>query len=238
MLFKPAGLIFCALKILSPTQPYPWSNTLKKILIIGLGDIGRRLARRWRQRQAQITGLSRSQQTDAAVTQHIVSELDHDLSAISLDTEAAILYYLAPPANSGEQDQRLNNLLACIRPTALPERIIYISTSGVYGDHRGGLVDEDTAPNPQNARSVRRLAAEHAVQDWSRQHAVDSVILRVGGIYGPGRLPIERLQAGMTVLRHDLAPPTNRIHADDLAGVMNDKPVFNSGRTGSQLAVN
>lgn len=204
-------------KILSPTQSYPWSNTLKKILIIGLGDIGKRLARRWQQSQAHVTSLSRSPQSTATNSQHIVADLDQGLASLSLDSAGAIIYYLAPPANTGEQDLRLNNFLAAIDPGALPKRFIYISTSGVYGDHRGGLVDETTAPNPQNARSVRRLAAEQALQAWSRQPGVDSVILRVGGIYGPGRLPIARLKEGMTVLRRDLAPPTNRIHADDLA---------------------
>ena len=103
-------------KILSPTQSYPWSNTLKKILIIGLGDIGKRLARRWQQNQAHVTSLSRSPQSTATNSQHIVADLDQGLSSVSLDTDGAILYYLAPPANTGEEDQRLNNLLACIKP--------------------------------------------------------------------------------------------------------------------------
>lgn len=109
--------------------------------------------------------------------------------------------------------------MAAIPADALPERVIYISTSGVYGDHQGSRVDEQTPPRPGTERARRRLAAEQSLQGWARQHRVDCVILRVGGIYGPGRLPLQRLRQGMPVLRPDLAPPTNRIHADDLAQV-------------------
>lgn len=81
------------------------------------------------------------------------------------------------------------------------------------------MVTEKTPPNPQTRRAKRRLAAEQTLQSWSSQHQRPCVILRVGGIYGPGRLPLERLRQGMPVLKRELAPPTNRIHADDLARV-------------------
>ncbi len=70
---------------------------------------------------------------------------------------------------------------------------------------------------PSTDRSKRRLAAEQTLTQWSKQHHVASVILRVGGIYGPGKLPLQRLKQGMTILRRDDAPFSNRIHADDLA---------------------
>jgi nucleoside-diphosphate-sugar epimerase len=81
------------------------------------------------------------------------------------------------------------------------------------------MVTEETPPNPQTGRAKRRLAAEQTLQSWSSQQQTPCVILRVGGIYGPGRLPLERLRQGMPVLKRELAPPTNRIHADDLARV-------------------
>lgn len=75
---------------------------------------------------------------------------------------------------------------------------------------------ETSQLKPGTDRSKRRLAAEQTLTQWTRQHNVTSVILRVGGIYGPGRLPLQRLRQGMTILRREDAPFSNRIHADDL----------------------
>jgi len=80
-------------------------------------------------------------------------------------------------------------------------------------------VTEDRPPNPQVDRARRRLAAETALRRWSATSGVPSVILRVPGIYGPQRLPVERLRAGEPVLREEQSPFSNRIHADDLARV-------------------
>jgi len=210
MLFQPQwGGLF--------SLSYFWSKALNKILIIGYGDIGQRLAKRWQQHTAQIYSLGRSPAHTGGKTHHLSADLDRPLTDLALDSQDAILYYLAPPPNNGETDPRLENLLQAIKPNARPKRIIYISTSGVYGDHHGAAVDETTPPNPQTDRSLRRLHAEQSLTRWAEQHGIDSVILRVGGIYGPGRLPLQRLQQGMVILRRDLAPPTNRIHADDLA---------------------
>lgn len=206
MLFRPDGLF-----------DYFWSKVLNKILIIGWGDIGQRLAKRWQQYDSLIYSLSRRPQTNT--TKHIVADLDQSLDATPLESKGAIIYYLAPPPNEGSDDPRLKNLLTAIKPSKHPKRFIYISTSGVYGDHQGGEVDESTPATPQTKRSQRRWAAEQAVQEWGERHQVNTVILRVGGIYGPNRLPTKRIKQGMAVLRRDLAPPTNRIHADDLAQI-------------------
>jgi nucleoside-diphosphate-sugar epimerase len=80
-------------------------------------------------------------------------------------------------------------------------------------------VTEATPVNPQTSRAKRRLDAETALCDWGRQQGVPVVILRVTGIYGPGRLPLARLQQGHPVLCQAESPPTNRIHADDLAAI-------------------
>lgn len=148
---------------------------------------------------------------------HIQADLDQAESLTDLPTRQAIVYYFAPPPPQGESDSRLENFLNAISSDKLPERIIYISTSGVYGDCQGERVTEASPLKPTTDRSKRRLAAEQTLTQWAKQHAVASVILRVGGIYGPGKLPLQRLSQGMTVLRRDIAPFSNRIHADDLA---------------------
>jgi len=97
--------------------------------------------------------------------------------------------------------------------------IVYLSTSGVYGDHRGATVNEDTPPAPGADRSRRRLDAERQGGHWGDEHGVTTRILRVPGIYGPGRLPLERIRRGEPSLAPDPARPGNRIHVDDLVGV-------------------
>jgi nucleoside-diphosphate-sugar epimerase len=111
------------------------------------------------------------------------------------------------------------HFLAAIDPAHLPARIVYISTSGVYGDRGGEWVNEDTPPNPQVNRARRRYDAEQQLRRFGREHNVAVVILRVGGIYGPGRLPRKRLEDRVPIIHEHLAPSTNRIHADDLAQI-------------------
>lgn len=195
------------------------SNTLNPIFVIGNGDIGCRIAHLWQQRGATVQTLGRRAAPCSGSTDHICADLDQPATLTQLPTANAILYFTAPPPLQGNTDPRMHNLLAALDPAAPPRRIIYISTSGVYGDCNGEWVDERHPTQPQAPRSERRLAAEQALQQWGAQHNVTSVILRVGGIYGPGRLPLERLRQGMTVLQRDIAPYSNRIHADDLAQV-------------------
>ena len=195
------------------------SKTLDPIFIVGSGDIGCRIARLWEQQGATLWTLGRSPTSCGGNTQHIRADLDQPESLKGLPTTAATLYYTAPPPAHGDSDPRMVNLLAAIDDERPPHRIVYISTSGIYGDCNGEWVDETRPANPQTPRSQRRLAAEQTLQQWGEEHGVATVILRVGGIYGPGRLPLERLRHGMTILQHDIAPYSNRIHADDLAQV-------------------
>lgn len=125
--------------------------------------------------------------------------------------------YLVPPPAKGTTDPQLERFLTALPVT--PGRLVYISTTGVYGDAGGATVTEETTPAPVNDRARRRLAAEKAVQSWCQTRKVDWVILRVAGIYGPGRLPLERLQRREPVLAESEAGPGNRIHVEDLADI-------------------
>lgn len=139
-------------------------------------------------------------------------QADLDAEAPVLDTP--LLFWFAPPPAAGAQDTRLRRWLAS-RPST--RRIVYISTSGVYGDCGGRWIDEDAPLQPVSARAQRRLDAETALGEHAASQRSEVVILRVPGIYGPGRLPRERLAQGLPVVRHAESPYTNRIHADDLA---------------------
>jgi len=180
---------------------------MKRLLIAGHGDIARRAMPALGSR-FEVSILSRSSEMD----------LDRPESLISLEPADAVLHS-APPPHAGEIDTRTTNLLAALESRRiLPTRFVYISTSGVYGDCGGALVDESRAVNPRSARARRRVDAEQQLALWCTRHRVALVVLRAPGIYAADRLPLERLRAGTPVLRDADDVYTNHIHAEDLAG--------------------
>ena len=191
------------------------------ILIIGCGDIGLRVAKQ----------LSRSHRVYALTSQQnrfqelrgvgaipILGNLDHPESLWRLSGLAQTVIHLAPPQNSGNRDYRTRNLIRILaQGSTAVRRLIYISTTGVYGDHRGAKVDEITPVNPQSDRAKRRVDAEKTLRLWAPTHGVTLSILRVPGIYAADRLPIERLQAKTPALLAEEDAYSNHIHSDDLA---------------------
>lgn len=194
-----------------------------KLLIIGCGDIGRRTARLALDSGWQVTGLVRSAESAEKLAGLPVQVLEANLldeSALAaIEFRSCTILYLAPPPGGGTSDPKVRNLCAAIRPGDEPDKIVYISTSGVYGDCRGERVNEATAPNPQTTRARRRMDAEAGFRQFSAQRQVPLVILRVTGIYGPHRFPLHRILERHPILHESEAPMTNRIHADDLARV-------------------
>ena len=187
---------------------------MSTVLIIGCGDIGRRVAALHRARGDRVIGIVRSEDSATRLRHEDIEPVVADLDTqATLLPAADLVYHFAPPQAEGTTDTRTRALLARL---PVCSRLVYISTSGVYGDHAGAWVDETTPPRPRTDRARRRLDAEQQLRAWGAQHAVDVLILRVGGIYGPGRLPVDRLD-GMKVVCPDEAPYSNRIHADDLA---------------------
>jgi nucleoside-diphosphate-sugar epimerase len=129
------------------------------------------------------------------------------------------LYYFAPPPTEGRQDSRVARLIAALQGAGQPRRLVYLSTTGVYGDCGGEWVDESRPPAPAVDRAHRRLDAENRWRDWSRQSGGELVILRVAGIYGPGKLPVARLQSGRPMVAEAESPITNHIHTFDLVQI-------------------
>lgn len=195
----------------------------KHVLIIGCGDIGLRVAKTWKNAAKTVFAMARSEESmDIFRQQHLHTcqgDLDETHSLKSLPTRQALVYYFAPPPAKGHVDTRMANFLANIEKEGLPARLVYISTSGVYGDQAGELINEETPVNPSVDRARRRYNAEQQLRSWSKQTTVPVTILRVGGIYGPGRLPLQRIKDQVPMLHEELSPQTNRIHADDLAQV-------------------
>jgi len=148
----------------------------------------------------------------------IALDLDKSMEQLSLEG-AERIFYLAPPPESGIRDTRMSRFLGALRKRRCSPRIVYISTTGVYGDCQGAWVDEKQPVKATTDRARRRLDAEHSLLEWGQQNEGEVVILRVAGIYGPGRLPLARLRQGLPMIHESEAPFTNRIHADDLVSV-------------------
>lgn len=181
-------------------------------LIVGCGDIGLRTARRWRARGGSVIGLRRRAGAAPALQAEGIAPLLADLDgAPPALAQVDTVFWFAPPPPQGVQDTRLRRWLPVLRA----RRLVYISTSGVYGDCAGRWIDESAPLAPQTDRARRRADAEAVL--FAERERLQVCILRVPGLYGPGRLPRERLERGLPVLHEHEAPPSNRIHADDLA---------------------
>lgn len=202
---------------------------LNGVFIVGCGDIGCRVAQQWLEKHplANITGLVRTEQSVATLRKWAIEPLQVDLDDESSLADihippCSLVFYFAPPVKSGVTDLRMAHFLAVIdkqQDKLAGSKLVYLSTSGVYGHQQGQLIDEATPVNPVAPRAKRRYSAESMLRAWGEKTGIPVVTLRVGGIYGPGRLPLKRLRDRVPIIHEHLAPATNRIHADDLAQV-------------------
>ena len=151
------------------------------------------------------------------------ADLDRASSLERIAGLADLVLHFAPPPALTEKfgppvDGRTRRLLAALgKGKSLPQRLIYISTSGVYGDCQGARIDETRTPRPSTARALRRADAERQLRAFGQRNRVEVSILRAPGIYAADRLPLERLKKGAQVLCDEEDVYTNHIHADDLA---------------------
>jgi nucleoside-diphosphate-sugar epimerase len=191
-----------------------------RLLIVGCGDVGMRLIPLLRSRFRVFALTSQSERLSelrsAGVTP-ILGNLDSPQSLYRLKGLADIVVHLAPPPLQGSLDQRTRNLVAILPRHG---KLVYVSTTGVYGDCKGAFFDETRPVAPVNARAERRVDAERVLRRWARHHEGKLSILRVPGIYAADRLPLERLRQGTPALLDADDVYTNHIHADDLAQII------------------
>ncbi len=204
---------------------------MNRVLIIGCGDIAMRviplLVRRYRI-FALVRSCSKRTKLRSLGVVPIVGDLDDRMSLARVAGLADMVLHFAPPPSQGEHDTRTRHLLAALSRSTPPKRLIYLSSSGVYGDCRGARISETHPLNPQTARAQRRMDAERQIRRWSPRNGVQASILRVPGIYAGDRLPIDRLRAGVPVIAQEEDSYTNHIHADDLARIVVE--VLRSGK--------
>jgi len=191
-------------------------------LIIGFGDIGHRVAKLELALGHTVTALIRDKSKINAAgefgVETLLADLDKPETLAQQPLEGSRIYYFAPPPSTDTYDSRMANWLGSIG-SSKPAVIIYISTTGVYGNCHGEWVDEQRPPNPAADRAKRRLNAEMQLSEWGAQHAIPVIRLRVPGIYHPDKLPMASLKQGKPILQSSDAPYSNRIHADDLAQI-------------------
>ncbi|ALQ50399.1 SDR family oxidoreductase [Nitrosomonas ureae] len=201
----------------------------KTLLIIGCGDVALRTVPLLKTHY-RILGLYRNADRADLLRANditpIYGNLDCPKSLKKLEGIAHLVLHLAPPPNYGKRDTRTLHLLSALtkktktNSTILPQRFIYISTSGVYGDCRGDLIDETHPVQPENDRAIRRVFAEKQIRNWGKRNHISTCIVRVPGIYAANRLPLQRLRDGHPTLLDAEDSYTNHIHADDLAQII------------------
>ncbi|MBL8473853.1 MAG: NAD(P)H-binding protein [Rhodocyclaceae bacterium] len=193
---------------------------MERLLIVGCGDVAQR-ALPWLTRRYRVYALARNSATAAHLRAQgaipVAGDLDCRKSLHRLAGLAPLVWHFAPPQGTGEHDMRTRALVAALAARgSLPRALVYISTSGVYGDCNGAVVPETRPARPATPRAGRRLDAERSLRQLARR-GVRVAILRAPGIYAADRLPLERLLRGDPVLRREDDVRTNHIHADDLA---------------------
>lgn len=197
------------------------------VLIMGFGDIGTRVANRLKGRCAVSALVRRPERAEVAEACGAVP-LQADLVDVSALQKVMmpvdVVIHLAPPSSANGAnapphgvDLGTENLIRALTAVGPPRNLVYVSTTGVYGDAGGGWVDEATPLNPQSARARRRVAAEHALAEWAARNGVVLTVLRAPGIYAAERLPLPRLLSGTPAIHAAEDSFSNHIHADDLA---------------------
>jgi nucleoside-diphosphate-sugar epimerase len=195
---------------------------MRRLLIIGCGDVALRavpLLRKSYRVFALVRDPAKRAGLRALGVQPLLGDLDDRASLARIAGLADAVLHLAPPSNSGVHDKRTRNLLSALSQGKPPERLVYISTSGVYGDCAGEWVSETHPLSATSPRSQRRVDAEMQIRNWARRSHVNTSILRVPGIYAADRLPLSRVQQGTPGIIASEDSYTNHIHADDLARI-------------------
>jgi nucleoside-diphosphate-sugar epimerase len=183
-------------------------------LLLGYGYCAEYLSQELLANGLEVLAYSRSKQ------QPVPQGLVHyclDLGSEKIhQTKDDCLYYFIPPSDPEDSllKQILNNL------AYPPQKIIYCGSSAVYGNHQGEWVDESSPCHIQNLRQKQRQIAEQHIQDYAKQYHIPSIICRLAGIYGPGRLPLDAVKEQTPVVHPNQAPLINHIFIKDLSYIL------------------
>ncbi len=194
------------------------SNGTESIVVAGAGYTGQRLLKLLTGQASRVVALSKSSNCTLSGVDSIQIDFDSNTPTRIEVGENARVCYFVPPGSDSTPEARIEKFFEKVLDS-LPVRVVLISTTGVYGNCDGDWVDETWQLNPQTDRALRRLEVEKYCSSWAEIHGVSLAILRVAGIYGPGRVPTERLRQGIVLPKSQSGGFSNRIHVDDLAAI-------------------
>ena len=188
-----------------------------KIILVGSGYLGNYIINilLGNDLSYDIVELARTKKNRPDTVESIKIDLDSNNLELKSFNNGRIIY-MAPPSIMSLKDERMGNFLKSLEIINI-KQFIYISTSGVYGNCNGALVDESWKVNPSTDRAKRRVSAELQLTDYCNQRNINLIILRVPGIYGKGRLPIDRIKSGEPIIKKEESRVTNLLHVEDLA---------------------
>lgn len=187
-----------------------------RLVVFGLGYSGAAVARHAAASGADVAVVTREPGSPAA---EALRAQGIGVAAFSAPPLAGATHVLATAAPGEGGDPVLAAHGQAIA-TAAPRWLGYLSTTGVYGDRDGAWVDETSAPSPGQPRSLRRAAAERAWADVAARAGAGLDLIRLGGIYGPGRSPLDEVRAGAARRVVKRGHSFSRIHVDDIAGLV------------------
>lgn len=194
----------------------------KRVLVAGCGDVGTRVARKLREAGCEVYGLRRSPRPVGDGVQVLAADLSDPETLRELPPGITHVVHLPTPDARTEAAYRavfidgLRHLLDALDTDRL-QRIVFVSSSAVYGDHDGGRVDETTPPAPPGFNGTVLWEAER----WLASRGLPAVVLRLAGLYGPGRTGLfDRLRAGKVRVPRRHAFWSHRIHVDDAAAAI------------------
>lgn len=192
---------------------------MTRLFCFGFGYSAEALAKRLKPKGWRIAGTARAAEKVNALAARGVEAFAFPLAdapeALRGTTHVLVS---TPPGPSGDPAFAYARDLEALTPR--PQWLGYLSTTGVYGDHAGGWVDEQTPPAPASERGRRRLAAEQAWEAWGRAANVPVAIFRLAGIYGPARNQLDGLRDGTARRIVREGQVFSRIHVDDIAQVL------------------
>lgn len=196
------------------------------INIIGCGYIGKKVANNLNKKKRKTVCFVKTEQSKKECESMGLQATQFNLDATDLDLADEFKFglsqskvaYFSPPPPVGKTDTRIAHFIYALESLDLPpEKIVLISTTGVYGDCNGEWIDESRTLNPQADRAYRRVDAEEQLKVYCEKAQVPYIVFRVPGIYASDKLPLKRITSGEPIVSAEDSGFTNRIHADDLA---------------------
>lgn len=191
------------------------NSNFDSIVVAGCGYTGLKLVEALNGKVKRLIAVARTTVVDIPGVESVNIDLDSSPSTRIEISKNTSVCYLIPPAIDDEAESRFRVFAEQVL-TEIPRRVLLISTTGVYGDCHGEWVDEQRPINPQTDRALRRVKVEQHCHRWAEENDVSLAVFRVAGIYGPGRVPIERLHQGIVLPKNQPVGFSNRIHVDDL----------------------